>query len=330
MKALKIIAAAAAVVIVVVVGGIAVIAATFDPDRYKPEIAALVKEKTGRTLTIEGKLGLSFFPKLAVATGAVALSEPGGARPFASLSEARVSLALLPLLAGQVVVDRVVLSGLNAEIVRGKDGRLNVADLAGATDRDRPAAKDAGKREGAASVKLDIEGVDIRADSLGWRDEVDGTRIKVSALQLKTGRIADGAQGKFELSARVEGARPKLALAIALATGYRFDFSAGAVSLAGLSARVEGDAPGASGLLATLKGDIESDPAKGLLRVAGLDLSAKTKDGIDASLTLPKLSISKDGAESSDAKGTIKESLNKYAHVAIPERDFVESNEISS
>lgn len=307
MKALKIIAAIVGVVIVVIVGGVAIIAATFDPDKYKPEIAALVKEKTGRTLAIDGPLKLSVFPKLGVSMGRVQLSEPNGTKAFASLSEARVSLALLPLLSKQVVVDRIVLTGLNADLVRGKDGRLNIDDLIGAGAA-KPAAKDGGadKGGGAASVKLEVEGVDIRADSLGWRDETDGTQVRVTALQLKTGRIADGAKGKLELAARVDGVKPKMGLALSLATGYRMNLSANAMALSGLTAKVEGDAPGVTGLLATLKGDIESDPGKGLLRVAGLELSARTKDGIEAGLNLPKLSISKEGADSSDAKGTIK------------------------
>ena len=309
MKAVKIIAAVIGVIVVVVVAGGAIIAANFDPDKYKPEITALVKEKTGRTLTIDGPLGLSVFPKLGVSAGKVQLSEAGSAKIFASLTEARVSLALLPLLSRQIVVDRIVLTGLNAEIVRGRDGRMNIDDLAGAggADQAKPAAKDAGvDKGGAAGVKLEVEGVDIRADSLGWRDEADGTQLKILGLQLKTGRIADGAQGKLELVARVEGAKPKLALAVTASTGYRIDLAANAVALSGLSAKVEGDAPGAAGLLATIKGDIESDPGKGLMRVAGLDLAVRTKDGIDASLNFSKLSISKEGAESSDAKGAIK------------------------
>ncbi len=309
MKALKIIAATIGILIVVVVAGVAIIAANFDPDKYKPEIAALVKEKTGRTLTIDGPLGLSVFPKLGVSAGKVQLSEVGSTKTFASLTEARVSLALLPLLSRQVVVDRIVLTGLNAEIVRGKDGRMNVDDLAGdgGEDKARPAAKDAAAdKGGAAGVKLEVDGVDIRADSLGWRDEADGTQLKILGMQLKTGRIADGAQGKLEFVARIEGVKPKLALAVTVSTAYRLDLAAKAVALTGLSAKVEGDAPGAAGLLATVKGDIESDPGKGLMRVAGLDLAVRTKDGIDASLGFTKLSISNEGAESSGAKGLIK------------------------
>ena len=33
-------------------------AATFDPNAYKPQIVQMVKEKTGRTLAIQGDIGL--------------------------------------------------------------------------------------------------------------------------------------------------------------------------------------------------------------------------------------------------------------------------------
>ena len=140
-------------------------AANFNPDKYNPEITALVKEKTRRTLVIEGKLGLSVFPKLGVAVGKVRLSEPGSAKPFASLGEARVSLALLPLLSRRVVIDRVVVSGLNAELVRSKDGRLNIDDLTGppVAEKGKPADKGAG--EPAPAVNMVVTAGAVAASS---------------------------------------------------------------------------------------------------------------------------------------------------------------------
>ena len=46
-----------------------------------------------------------------------------------SLDSAHASVALMPLLRGQVTVDRVRLSGLRAQIVKDKDGRFNFQDL---------------------------------------------------------------------------------------------------------------------------------------------------------------------------------------------------------
>src|SRR5262245_56984150 len=55
--------------IALVVIAIAVAVALFDPNRYKGELAKIVKEKTGRTLAVEGKIGLSLYPSIGVAVG---------------------------------------------------------------------------------------------------------------------------------------------------------------------------------------------------------------------------------------------------------------------
>ena len=311
MKILKIVGGIVAVLVVIAVGAAAWIAATFDPEKYKPELVALVKEKTGRTLSIDGKLGVTFFPTLGVSASGVKLSEPGSDKRFASVAEARLSLALMPLLSREVVVDRVVLGGLNADVVRGKDGRLNIDDLTGGGSG--PAAGDKGAKDkgsaeksGGTPMKLDIAGIEIRADHLGWRDEQAGSNWKVSALTLKTGRISDGAQGKLEFAARIDGTQPKVGVNASLASGYRVNFTSKAFALTGMAAKMEGDVPGAAGLSANLKGDIEADGDKGGLQVAGLSLTAKTRDGIDATVNLPKLSISEKGADASGLDATIK------------------------
>ena len=57
--------AAAAIVALLVLAG-AIFTATFDVNRYKPQIVGAVKERTGRTLRFDGDLGLSLFPRIAV------------------------------------------------------------------------------------------------------------------------------------------------------------------------------------------------------------------------------------------------------------------------
>ena len=59
MKIFKTLLLAAGGIVVLIVLAIAVVAATFDPNKYKPEIAAAVKDKTGRTLAIEGAKALN-------------------------------------------------------------------------------------------------------------------------------------------------------------------------------------------------------------------------------------------------------------------------------
>src|SRR5882672_1701493 len=132
-------------VLLLVVVVIAVLIATFDPNKYKSELARVVKEKTARTLSIDGKIALSFYPSVGVAVGKTSLSERNSDRNFARIDEMKVSLALVPLLSKQVVVDRVTLSGLDVELVKDKGGKTNFADLAGAGASSAPAKTPASK-----------------------------------------------------------------------------------------------------------------------------------------------------------------------------------------
>jgi AsmA protein len=56
MKALKYVALGAVGILLLVVVAVAVFVATFDPNKYKPQIEAAVKEKTGRTLRLAGDI----------------------------------------------------------------------------------------------------------------------------------------------------------------------------------------------------------------------------------------------------------------------------------
>src|SRR5438445_13524036 len=118
MKVLKYVLLAVGGVVVLVAAAIAVVFATFDPNKYKSELSRVVKEKTGRTLAIEGKIGLSFFPSIGVAVGKASLSARNSDKTFARIDVAKVSLALLPLLPHPSVADRVTLSRVNVEPAR--------------------------------------------------------------------------------------------------------------------------------------------------------------------------------------------------------------------
>lgn len=308
MKALKYLLWGVGALVLVAIVAIAIVAATFDPEKYKPEIVQLVKEKTGRTLAIDGKIGLTFFPKIGAAVDQVSLSEPRGDKVFARVGEARVAVALLPLLSQQVIVDRVTLAGLAVDLVRYKDGRTNFDDLAGGAPAkaDAPAKAPPPAEKGGAAPVIDIGGIALKNASIGWRDEQAGTELRVSKLDLETGRIASGVPGKLSLSGHVEGAEPKLNLDLALDTGYRLDFQTQAVALSGLDLKASGDAPGLAGFEATAKGDLALDPKGQRVDLSGFALSAKSKDGLEARVSVPKLALSPESATSQAIDGTVK------------------------
>ena len=270
MKVLKYVLLAVGGVVALVLLALAVVVAIFDPNRYKPEITAAVKDKTGRTLAIEGNLRLTVFPSVGVAVGKTSLSEPDSSRIFARIDEARMSLALLPLFSRKVVVDRVTLSGLTADLVKHKDGKTNFDDLLNAPGeaaapppRSKPAPKPAPQ---AGAVRLDIAGIEIRSSTVAWRDDSSGTRLKASLAEFRTGRIASGVPGKLSLAAKIEGTKPRVDLQIKLSSGYRLDFEKQKFALSGIDLRLSDESAGAKASGTSLKGDAEIDLAPQSIR----------------------------------------------------------------
>jgi len=219
MKILKIALLAIAGLVILIGAVLAYVAATVDPNQYKPQIVQAVKERTQRTLKLEGDIGLSFWPSIGAKIGKVSLSERASDREFAAVEEVRVSLKLLPLLSRQAVVDTVRVRGLRANVVRAKDGRLNVDDLTGP-----PGAKAAPAAKGAQpDFKVDIAGVDIENATLAYADQAAGTKITLSKVNLKTGRIAPGVPGRVELSLNAQGGEPRLDMQARLDTRLTLD-----------------------------------------------------------------------------------------------------------
>ena len=253
---------------------LAVVAATFDPNQYKPQIVQAVKEKTQRTLKLDGNIGLAFWPSIGAKVGKASLSEHASDREFAAVEEVRVSLKLMPLLSKQAVVDTVRIKGLRANIVKSKDGKLNIDDLAGApTGKEKPAPK--GTPKGAEpGLQVDIAGVEITDAAITYTDQAAGSKYILSKLDLKTGRIAPGVPSRIDLKFRAQGDQPKLDLQAALKTRLKFDPGRSA-NLDDIELDASGDAAGMKKLAVKMTGSAAVDIAK---EQAQANLSGKVAD----------------------------------------------------
>lgn len=219
MKLLKIALWLAGGLILLALAAAAIFAATFDPNKYRGEVERLVKERTGRTLQLKGPIELAFWPSLGARVSGVALSERAPDQEFLSLASAHASVGLLPLLRGEVTVDRVRVAGLKARIVKDRDGRFNFQDLLEAKPGAQAPAKPAPEAP-SRPVKFDIAGVQIENAAVAYRDLAAGQEVALSNVNLATGRIAEHAQGKVDLSLDLKRASPPLAAKLALNGNY--------------------------------------------------------------------------------------------------------------
>jgi AsmA protein len=211
------------------VAAAAVFALTFDPNRYKQDIERLAKEKTGRTLKLAGDIKLAFWPSLGADVAGITFSEKGSDQQFVALESAHAAVKLMPLLRGEYIVDSVKVSGVKARVVKGKDGRFNFSDLTeGGEKNEIQAKKAASPDDGGKPLVFDISSVSIERASIQYIDQMAGQEYAIEDFKLKTGRIAQDAEGKLELAMVAKRKAP--ALEVKLAADGKYQFKGGTLS----------------------------------------------------------------------------------------------------
>lgn len=347
MKPIKYALFGLAGLVVLAVVAAAIFAATFDPNRYKEQIQSAVKDKTGRTLALQGDLKVAFFPTLGADVGKASLSEHGSAQEFLSFDSAHASVAVMPLLRGEVVVDKVSLSGLKARIVKDKAGKFNFDDLLHpAQEKPGKPAAPAEKGEPGKEAKLDLAGVSLDRSSISYRDLGTGKELEIGDLRLSTGRIAEQASGKLDFAATVRGKNPAIDLKVSLAGDYDVNLPAKIYHLAKLGGSANGSFDGQSldAKVAAPRVDITADKAsgeaitadfslKGPRRTTQANLKIAGVQGSAKALSIPSLSaeLSMSGADMPRAfkvplSGSVQADLEKQAASADLTSKFDESN----
>lgn len=248
--------------------GVAVVIAVVtlvDPDRFRPAIVAAVQESTGRSLALDGEVGLKLLPCCAVEVTDVTLGNPPGfdGEPFLRADSARLAIRLWPLLTRRAVeVGTVRVTGLRASLVGRKDGSNNWTFADAAADEAATATTDAG----AGITGLDVAGISIRDARIDYTDEADGSRYRVEQLQLETGAVRAGSpfdlSTSFRLTDLADDSGGTLELKAQASVDVEGDVTT--VQLAGLEAGV--DLTGLGGLKA-IRGSLRSPGVE--VRLAG-------------------------------------------------------------
>ncbi|OFZ90550.1 MAG: hypothetical protein A2W21_11640 [Betaproteobacteria bacterium RBG_16_66_20] len=231
MKAIKFLLYGVVGLIALAVVALGAAVAIVDGQFVKTRLERAMKEKN-RSLQIDGVPQLKLFPVAGIALGKTSLSEPGSDRLFVSFESAELAVRAMPLLAGEVAVETLKLSGLKANVVRRKDGTMNFADLAERRE------KAAGKPEQPPNVR--IAGVTVEKVQLSYRDEATGQELDIAELNLKSGRLDGQTPGDLSLSARISGKKPEVDLRAQAAGALRFNLGNEEFAFDKFSAQLKG------------------------------------------------------------------------------------------
>lgn len=271
--------------LLVVLVGVALIAPGFvDWNKHKAVATGLVKDATGRDLVIGGDMKLTILPAPAVVVKDVRLSNlPGAKAPeMVSLKSLEVRIALAPLLAGNLQVEKVRVVNPVIEIETLADGRSNLTFEAkeapapaaepGKPEGDKPAAGGAG-----GGFDLQLDNLTIENGTVVYRDSRAGTLEKVEEINasLAIASLAGPVDAKGSFKARgipltISGTLGKIIHGRTVPIDLTLGAGAGNASLKVSGALVNLEsAPGFKGKV-DAKGDNLADLLRGVAAMDGL------------------------------------------------------------
>ncbi len=185
-------------IIILLIAALAALPFIIDPNDYKDEIAAQVEKATGRNLTLQGDIGLSVFPWIALELGPLSLSNANGfeAESFASVQAAKVRIKLMPLLKKELEMDTIVLDGLLLNLETNEEGITNWDDLTktdadtATTDETTPSQTQAESDSGLSAIN--VAGVKLSNANVLWSDASKGENFQLRNLNLDTDPLVPG------------------------------------------------------------------------------------------------------------------------------------------
>lgn len=190
-----------AVVVAALVAGYAYIS-SYDLNKVRAEIQAQAKKLTGRDLEVRGPidLAISLTPAVAVEDLRFANAEWAKDPDMVALERFEIEIALLPLIFGDIQVNRVVLVGADIRLETNAQGEANwsfdVAETA------QPAPEPQSEEAKAAASIPDVREVEIRDSRLTFLDGVSGGTVSVALDTVKALRDGDilalEAQGSYQ------------------------------------------------------------------------------------------------------------------------------------
>ena len=208
----KISLAIAALLLIAIIG----FAIVFDPNDYKDDIIKVVKDKTGRELSISGGISLSLFPWIGIDLGAIEISNAKGfgKEPFAKMSHLQVRAKLWPLFKQQLEADTIVIEGLKLNLAKNKQGVSNWDDLTKTTSETQPTTKTkdkipsttSNKKESAQNIlgAIALNGLKIERAQFNWNDKQTKQKIAVKDVYLSIGELKPDTKIPFTTQFQLE------------------------------------------------------------------------------------------------------------------------------
>ena len=180
----------------------------FDPNDHKPEIQQAIQNQIGREVSLNGPIGWSVFPWIAIELNDVTVTNEQGfsGDSLANIGTLSAQVKLLPLLKKDIQVDTVELKQPNIHLQVAKSGQSNWQSILDHLTGDEEKTQS----DGPSNISINIEGILISDGALNYRDAAAGSTIRLSDLNFSSSAIIAGKPADMSLKAQLEMVETKL------------------------------------------------------------------------------------------------------------------------
>lgn len=266
------------IIALVVIIALALFALTqfVDPNDFKPQIRQVAHEQANLTLAIEGNLGWTFWPSLGVSIGKTEARIGDNKKLFAGIDQAEASVAVWPLLFGNVKLDGIKLDGLQLHLVQNKSGanweQIGPIDKKAAT----PAATTTAPKADATPLEIPvtIPQVSISNAAISYDDNTSNTHINVSHINLdaKNVNLQSSAAFPVKLSLRYQDNSNRIDLSFTAQTSLDLANNHYRLAPMTLDAKIAGVVP--KTVSVHLQQTVDANLDTGIVKLTDMALSA--------------------------------------------------------
>ncbi len=203
--------------ILALIFGVAIVALPLllNPNDYKANIAAVIKEKTGREVLFKGDITVSVLPSLGLQAEKIEISNKPGIEgpPFMTVEKTDIKIKLIPLLSKKFEVHSVDLDELTLNMVTDKQGLNNWADLTASHQQPPPnAAADQSNvpiDTLPAQAALTVGAFNIQNSRVNWDNQQTGKQLALKNIHFNADKFVVGKPVKIDTSMAFSGTQVK-------------------------------------------------------------------------------------------------------------------------
>jgi len=206
---------------VVLAATAAILVNTIDQQALLNKASAVVKEKQQRDLAFTGPVQLKWFPSIGADLNGITLSEFQSTDQFLKADKVSISLAFLPLLRSEVVVDAVQASGVSVNVVKNANGKFNFDDLSKPQNKEQ-AQTEPEPQASEQALNFSVDSIALENLNVTYADKQTGLQASLNGFAIQSGRIEPGTPTDIALKGNVKANKPQADLNIDLNTRLEF------------------------------------------------------------------------------------------------------------